>query len=132
VERRVSPPRRRAPPPPITPPQTAVVPPPVRQVPAAPMVTAGYRNTLARWFATHKRYPASARERGAEGQAVLRFRVDRSGRVIKFSIVRSTGHRDLDAAVEAMMRDAVLPPFPPDMAARDIEVSVAVRFRLAR
>jgi hypothetical protein len=31
-----------------------------------------------------------------------------------------------------MMRGAVLPPFPADMTAPDIEVSVPVRFALAR
>jgi periplasmic protein TonB len=117
---------RRPPPPAIAPPpQTAALPPP-----AAPVVTTGYRGALAEWFATHKRYPESARARGEEGQAVLRFRVARDGRVLSFSIARSTGHPDLDAAIEAMMRGAVLPPFPADMRAADVEVSVAVRFRL--
>jgi protein TonB len=110
------------------PPQTASPPPPA----AAPAVSAGYRGALARWFATHKSYPESARNRGEEGEAVLRFRVDRGGRVLGYSLVKGTGYPDLDAAVEAMMRGAVLPPFPADMAANDIEVSVPVRFSLTR
>lgn len=141
VERRVPPPPRpaaapplpaRAPPIVLPPPQTATLPPPAPRPTAAPMVSAGYRSALSRWFATHNHYPASALERGEEGQAVLRVRVDRSGRVLSFAVVRSTGYHDLDAAVEAMMRDAVLPPFPGDMAAADIEVSVPVRFSIAR
>jgi hypothetical protein len=31
-----------------------------------------------------------------------------------------------------MMRGASMPPFPSDMAASDVEVSVAIRFALAR
>ena len=41
-------------------------------------------------------------------------------------------HPDLDAAVEAMMHGAILPPFPPEMTANDIQVSVTIRFGLAR
>lgn len=109
-----------------------MLPSPVRQPPAAPTVSAAYRGALAQWFASHKRYPESAQERGEQGEAVLRFRVDRSGRVLGYSLVRSTGYPDLDAQVEAMMQGAVLPPFPNDMAASDIEVSVPVRFSLVR
>jgi TonB family protein len=61
---------------------------------------------------------------------VLRFRVDRSGRVLNYAVVSSTGYADLDAAIDAMMRGATLPAFPADMTASDVEVSVTVRFAL--
>jgi periplasmic protein TonB len=125
-----------APKPPVSTPPPAAAPPPVRPMPApapaAPVVSTAYRAALSAWFESHKQYPESARSRGEEGQAVLRFRADRSGRVLGYSIVRSTGYADLDAAIERMMRGAVLPPFPADMTAPDIEVSVPVRFALAR
>jgi protein TonB len=114
--------------------QAVAIPRPVEppRRPAAPTISGNYRAELSAWLAGHKRYPESARERGEEGQAVLRFRVDRSGRVLSYTVVGSSGYPDLDAAVDAMMRGAVLPPFPPDMTANDIEVSVAVRFSLVR
>jgi protein TonB len=118
------------PPPPVAMPAPPV--PAPSPVPAAPVVSAGYRAALSAWLERHKQYPERARARGEEGQAVLRFRVDRSGRVLGFSIVRSTGYPDLDAAVDRMMRGAVLPPFPADMTAAEIDVSVPVRFALAR
>jgi protein TonB len=108
------------------------LPPSAPRRPEGPVVTAGYRGALAQWLETHKHYPESARERGEEGRAILRFRVDRSGRVLKYTLARSSGYRDLDAAVEAMMRGAQLPPFPEDMSAASIEVTVAVRFALTR
>jgi protein TonB len=98
--------------------------------PAAPAVSAAYRTELSAWLQSHKRYPESARMSGEQGQALLRFRVARSGRVLSYAIVRSSGYPALDAAVEAMMRGAVMPPFPADMSAPDIEVTVAVRFAL--
>ena len=87
---------------------------------------------LSAWLESHKRYPDSARERGEQGHAVLRFRVDRSGRVLNYAVVSGTGYVDLDAAIDAMMRGATMPPFPADMTASDVEVSVTVRFSLTR
>jgi len=147
----VKPPPRHPPPQPVreTPPpqptpraapqpapmQTAVVPAAPVMLPAphpAPTVSPGYRSLLSAWLESHKRYPESARARGEEGRAVLRFRVDRSGRVLNYALAASTGFADLDAAIDAMMRGATLPPFPADMAASDVEVSVTVRFSLTR
>jgi len=108
--------------------QTASLPPPVQ----APVVSADYRAMLSNWLESHKRYPEDARARGEEGRAVLRFRVDRSGRVLDYAVVGSTGYADLDAAVEAMMRGASLPPFPPSMTSPEIEVSVTIRYGLTR
>ena len=147
----VKPPPRHPPPQPVreTPPpqppsraapqtapvQTAVVPAAPMAVPAphpAPTVSPGYRSLLSAWLESHKRYPESARARAEEGRAVLRFRVDRSGRVLNYALAAGTGFADLDAAIDAMMRGATLPPFPADMAASDVEVSVTVRFSLTR
>jgi protein TonB len=115
-------------PPPALPPS----PPLPTPAPTGPIVSAGYRAALSSWLESHKRYPDSARERGEEGRAVLRFRVDRSGRMLSYAIVQSTGHSDLDAAIDQMMRGASLPPFPADMTASEVEVSVTIRFALAR
>jgi periplasmic protein TonB len=115
--------------------QTAVVPPAPIPAPAprpAPTVSPGYRSLLSAWLESHKRYPESARARGEEGRAVLRFRVDRSGRALNYALAAGTGFADLDAAIDAMMRGATLPPFPGDMTASDVEVSVTVRFSLTR
>jgi protein TonB len=100
--------------------------------PPGPVVSPAYRAALSAWLESHKRYPDSAREHSEEGRAVLRFRVDRSGRVLSYAIAESTGHPDLDTALDQMMRGATLPPFPPDMTISDVEVSVAIRFTLAR
>ena len=93
-------------------------------------VSRGYEALLGEWLNSHKRYPESAREHGEEGRAVLRFAVERSGRVTEFAVVRSSGYRDLDAGLEEMMRGAVLPAFPADMPQASISVSVTIRFSL--
>jgi protein TonB len=112
--------------------QTAVIPQAMPAPRPAPVVSGNYRASLSAWLESHKRYPESARSRGEEGRAVLRFRVARSGQVLNYALVGSTGFADLDASIDAMMRGATLPPFPADMTASDVEVSVTVRFALAR
>jgi protein TonB len=96
-----------------------------------PDVAASYQAMISAWLESHKRYPESARERGEEGNAALRFRIDRSGRVLDYSY-RSTGYADLDAGLDEMMRGAQLPPFPPSMTASHIEVSLTMQFNLTR
>jgi periplasmic protein TonB len=132
------PPPRRPPSQPArvqAPQQTAMVPPhaaPPAPPPTGPVVSASYRLALSAWLESHKHYPESARERGEEGRAVLRFRVDRSGRVLDYVLLQSTGHPDLDASIDQMMRGASMPPFPAEMPASEVEVSVTIRFALAR
>jgi protein TonB len=116
--------------PPVQTAAIALVPAPMPR--PAPVVSGNYRAALSAWLESHKRYPDSARQRGEEGRAVLRFRVDRSGRVLTYALASSTGYADLDAAIDAMMRGATLPSFPADMTASDVEVSVTVRFSLTR
>jgi protein TonB len=96
-----------------------------------PDAAASYRAMISAWLESHKRYPESARERGEEGNAVLRFRIDRSGRVLDYSY-RSTGYSDLDAGLDEMLRGAQLPPFPPGITATRIEVSLTMQFNLTR
>ena len=113
-------------------PQTAYAPTPVPAPVPSAEVSPGYRALLSAWLENHKRYPDSARQRGEEGRAVLRFAVDRSGRVVDFTVAQSSGYPDLDASIEEMMRGALLPPFPASMTQPRIEVSVTIRFSLAR
>jgi protein TonB len=98
----------------------------------SPEASAGYRALLSAWLESHKRYPDTARQRGEEGRAVLRFSVDRSGRVIDFAVTSSSGYPDLDQSVEEMMRGATLPPFPAGMPQREMQISVTIRFSLRR
>jgi protein TonB len=109
-----------------------MAPTPVPAPVSSPEASAGYRALLSAWLESHKRYPDAARQRGEEGRAVLRFSVDRSGRVLDFAVTSSSGYPDLDQSVEEMMRGATLPPFPTGMPQREMQVSVTIRFSLRR
>ena len=117
---------------PSAPPQTAMAATPVPAPVPSPEASAGYRALLSAWLESHKRYPDAARQRGEEGRAVLRFSVDRSGRVLDYAVTSSSGYPDLDQSIEEMMRGATLPPFPAGMPQPEMQVSVTIRFSLRR
>lgn len=125
-------PAPQSPPAPVAPPQTALAATPVPAPVPSPEASAGYRALLSAWLESHKRYPEAARQRGEEGRAVLRFTVERSGRVVDSAVVTSSGYPDLDEAIEEMMRGATLPPFPAGMPQPRMEVSITIRFSLRR
>jgi protein TonB len=78
-----------------------------------------------------RRYPAEARSRGDEGVAYARFTMDRAGRVIAASLVRSSGVPTLDAEAVALIRRAEpLPTMPAELAGDTITLTVPVTFSL--
>jgi periplasmic protein TonB len=44
-------------------------------------ISSGWRNALGTWLMANKTYPDEARRRGDEGRAIVRFTVNREGRV---------------------------------------------------
>jgi protein TonB len=65
-----------------------------------------------------RHYPPDAERRGFTGVTMMRFSVDRSGRIVSSILSRSSGHDVLDQEAEAWLaRAQPLPPPPPDMAA---------------
>ena len=112
--------------------QTAMIPQAMPAPRPAPVVSGNYRAALSAWLESHKRYPETARWRGEEGRAVLRFVIDRSGRVVEHTVVKSSGFTDLDAAIEEMIRGATLPPFPAGMTQPRQEFTVNIRYHFDR
>lgn len=61
---------------------------------------------------------------------MVRVTAARDGRVLSFTLVASSGSAVLDAAAEAMFRNAQLPPFPPGMTQAQVTITVPIRFML--
>lgn len=79
-----------------------------------------------------KRYPRGARARRIEGVAHVRFAVDRTGRVGRVSLARSSGYADLDQeAMAAVRRAQPLPRPPADMPGDPIDLTVEIEFLTA-
>lgn len=85
---------------------------------------------VAAWLNRHKRYPRRARMSGDEGAGVLRFAMDRQGRVLSARLEQSSGHSELDEEIMEMLRRAEpLPQIPPGLGST-LEFSVPIRFAL--
>jgi protein TonB len=107
----------------------AVEPDPAPRSPAAP--SPGWLAAVRLQLERNKGYPDSARARRQQGTAVLRFVVDRSGRVLSQTIVKSSGVPALDSAAEEMLRRASpVPPMPTEMASDRFELTIPVSFAL--
>ncbi len=93
-------------------------------------IAADWQHELGGWLAAHKTYPDEARRRGEQGGVVLRFTVDRSGKVLDVKLVSSSFSPRLDDAAQAILRNASLPPFPATMPQERITVTMQIKYRL--
>ena len=89
-----------------------------------------WEQALDAWLASHRVYPQEARRRGEEGNVIVRFTVEPSGQVVAVALVHSSGSPRLDAAAEALVRNASLPPFEASMPRTPITTMVTIRYRL--
>jgi len=80
---------------------------------ADPTARNRYLASLVASLRNRLRYPDVARSQGVTGVATVRFTMDRSGRIVSASLVRSAGHATLDqAALAAASPGSSLPPIP--------------------
>jgi protein TonB len=79
----------------------------------------------------HRRYPQEARNRHQQGEAVVKFTLDRGGRVLSSAIVQSSGSTHLDAEALAVIgRAAPLPEPPGDLTGEKFDLEIPIRFRI--
>ena len=98
---------------------------------AAPHIDASWMSLMVKQLQRFKSYPSGARARNEEGVAKLDFILDRSGHVVSWRIVTSSGHPDLDAEVATMIaRAQPLPAFPASMTQAQEAFSVNINFSL--
>lgn len=97
----------------------------------APTVAPSWESDLVKHLQRFKRYPSPAQLRNEQGIVLLRFSVDRNGRVLTHQIVQSSGYPDLDAEVTSMIERAQpLPAFPSSMTEATLNLTVPIRFSL--
>lgn len=96
------------------------------------------KRAIARWqkkvvvhLHTHKRYPSAARRKRVQGEAVVKFTIDRSGRVVARSLTSGSGAKILDdAAVEILDRASPLPKPPAQMVGNQFELTLPIRYQV--
>jgi TonB family protein len=76
----------------------------------------------------HKRYPSDRNQKAA--RIMLALNLDRMGRVVDVSVVKSSGDESFDSAAVAMVqRASPVPPPPPLVADEGLNFSLPVVFR---
>lgn len=128
---------------PLTPPQPRTEPTPPR--PAAPETTAppsrpappaasaasarSWEGEVLAHLERRKRYPTEARSRRLEGVALVRFTMNRQGRVQSVTLAQSSGHAVLDReALGLLQRAQPLPPPPAEIVGETLTLTVPVEF----
>lgn len=90
-----------------------------------------WTSQLAAHIEHFKRYPAAARARGDSGVATVAFTIDREGRLLHSSLVKSSGSAALDQETLAMLARAQPLPRPPDQLGDDeLTFEMPVRFNV--
>jgi periplasmic protein TonB len=90
-----------------------------------------WQRELVAHLGRFKSYPAASRDRRETGQIMLKFELDRSGRVSNAGIARTSGYPRLDAAALDMLnRASPLPPPPASVPGAKFELAVPVKFQL--
>jgi periplasmic protein TonB len=94
-------------------------------------VVAHYAGELKGWLERNMHYPRAARLAGQEGDAVVRFVIDRDGNVQSVELEAGSGFPLLDReAVEMVERGDPFPAMPQDMPGALLEVRVPVSFHV--
>lgn len=79
----------------------------------------------------HKRYPPQARRKRIEGEVVVKFKIDRSGRVVASSLVSGSGAEILDdAAIDILERASPLPEPPSQLSGNEFELTLPIRYQV--
>lgn len=90
-----------------------------------------YLAALRAQLERHKTYPPVAQRRRMEGTTTVRFTIARSGTVLNYRIVGSSGHSLLDREVEELLqRASPLPALPSDVDGEQLEIVVPISFYL--
>jgi protein TonB len=89
-----------------------------------------WQSSLSALFRGLQRYPSKAIARREHGSAEISVRIDSDGRVIESHITKSSGSRDLDEEMFALVARAQkrLPKPPPNIKEKDLEIIFAQNF----
>ena len=75
------------------------------------------------------RYPPQAAPQRLEGEGLLEFVIDRSGKLLTYRVLQSTGHYVFDAEIKRMIQwSDPLPPLPPEFKGQAMHIIIPVVF----
>jgi protein TonB len=117
---------------PAPPAEAPAVPVPPTPAPAAAAdAMTRFQRLLSSHLEREKRYPRLSQQRGEQGTVMLRFTMNRDGKVLTARIERGSGFAALDQEVLALIERAQpLPVFPAEITAAQLELVVPVQFSM--
>ncbi|WP_193171743.1 energy transducer TonB [Nisaea nitritireducens] len=90
-----------------------------------------YFASIQSWLERHKKYPRAARLRRYEGTVAFSFQINRSGSIMKRSIVKSSGRKILDEALLDLLKRAdPMPPMPPEISGATFDFTTSIEYNL--
>ncbi len=89
-----------------------------------------YEQVISLWVARNKIYPPEAFARGLQGEAVVRVRINRQGRILSYRIEQSSGHALIDSGLgEMVKRSNPVPAVPENYpGGKELEFLIPVSF----
>lgn len=93
---------------------------------------ADWRAAFMEWLRRNGRFPREAAMNGEDGTNVVRFEVDRQGRVQSVRLTTRSGSQWLDINSTALLRDRTIPPFPPGTESNSATIDLTINYVLVR
>lgn len=93
---------------------------------------ADWRAAFMEWLRRNGRFPREAAINGEDGTNVVRFEVDRDGRVQSVRLTTRSGSQWLDINSTALLRDRTIPPFPPGTESNSATIDLTINYILVR
>jgi protein TonB len=93
---------------------------------------ADWRAAFQAWLQRNGYYPPEAARAGEDGPVTVRFEVGRDGRVRWVRLIYASGSRWLDIATQALLRDRMIPPFPPGNRDEQATIDLTIHYILIR
>lgn len=92
---------------------------------------ASWHQQVRLYLHRHKRYPRQALARRQEGVVTVRVVIDRRGKVMASTLVKSAGQETLDrAAIELLVIASPLPAPPNDVSDQELTLDIPIEYHL--
>jgi len=101
------------------------VPQPISPAEVEDRIRAWQQRMIERLYQNHY-FSGDPSLRDRELAAVVRFALDDQGRLLSLEIVRSSGYASLDREAINMFRRSALPPPPPELVGKSLQITVTL------
>ncbi|WP_395830447.1 energy transducer TonB [Elstera sp.] len=118
-------------PPSVVPPQATEAASVASAAAVAPSLDSDYTSKLSAWLLRHRPDGARTMRGQRQGQGMVRFTLNRAGKLLSKTLLQSTGNDALDRAILEMVdRASPMPAFPPSYPGDEFTFDFPIQFQL--